>query len=400
VERTLETEQVNLFAPLESTTTYLMDNDGTILHTWESTYRPGNSVYLDQDGSIIRTGSVQSNRFTAGGAGGAVQRISWNGDLLWDYIYANDQHLQHHDIEILPDGHILMIAWELKSQQDCLAAGRNPELVTPKGLWLDSVIEIEPTGLNTGDIVWEWHLWDHLIQNNDTSKANFGQVADHPERVHFNFSRNNKEDWTHINSIDYNPALDQIVLSVHNFSEIWIIDHSTSMEESASHSGGIRGKGGDLLYRWGNPIAYEKGTGNDQKLFAQHDAEWIADGYPGAWHMLIFNNGTGRPGGGYSSVDELVLPLCDDGSYAPAGESAYEPDEAIWRYSADGPSFFASFISSSQRLLNGHTLICDGPAGHFFEVTEDGSTLWEYDAGESVFRVDRYALNLEKLNEP
>ena len=61
-------------------------------------------------------------------------------------------------------------------------------------------------------------------------------------------------------------TLDQIVLSNHNLSEIWIIDHSTTTLEAASHSGGNSGKGGDLLYRWGNPQAYDQGTGADQLL--------------------------------------------------------------------------------------------------------------------------------------
>ncbi|MGC8644373.1 MAG: hypothetical protein ACP5XB_31305, partial [Isosphaeraceae bacterium] len=59
--------------------------------------------------------------------------------------------------------------------------------------------------------------------------------------------------------------LDQILLSVHSFSEIWIIDHGTTTAEAATHKGGRSGKGGDLLYRWGNPQAYRAGTAADQQ---------------------------------------------------------------------------------------------------------------------------------------
>ena len=86
----------------------------------------------------------------------------------------------------------------------------------------------------------------------------------------------------HTNAVAYNAELDQIMLSIHAFSEVWIIDHGTTTEEAASHSGGKRGKGGDLLYRWGNPRAYRTGTNVDQRLFAQHNAHWIPEGLPGA----------------------------------------------------------------------------------------------------------------------
>src|SRR5262249_3692287 len=118
-------------------------------------------------------------------------------------------------------------------------------------------------------------------------------------------------DWTHVNAVSYNAKYDQVMISVREFNEIWILDHSTTTEQAASHTGGRSGKGGDLLYRWGNPRAYRAGSTGDQRLFAQHDAHWIPDGLPGAGHLLVFNNGGGRPDGNYSSVDEVELPTPD-----------------------------------------------------------------------------------------
>ena len=79
----------------------------------------------------------------------------------------------------------------------------------------------------------------------------------------------------HTNSIDYNEEFDQILISVRYFNEIWVIDHSTTTEEAAGHTGGNSGKGGDLLYRWGNP----KNIGREPRVInsslGQHDASWI-----------------------------------------------------------------------------------------------------------------------------
>jgi hypothetical protein len=203
-------------------------------------------------------------------------------------------------------------------------------------------------------------------------------VGAHPELIDINYG-SSTEDWLHCNSIDYNINLDQILISSKYFHEIWVIDHSTTTAEAASHTGGNSGKGGDLLYRWGNPCTYRAGTINDEMLFSQHDATWIEPGCPGAGNILIFNNGKNRPITKYSSIDEIVPPVDNNGIYYLAPDSAYGPMTPIWRYTAlPLTSFYADFLSGCQRLPDGNTLICDGPAGRFFEVTPEKETVWEY----------------------
>lgn len=386
-----------LFAPISSTTVYLIDNDGQVVHSWETSSRPGNSVYLLENGDLLHTGSSRSSQFNAGGGGGTVERYSWEGELLWSFEYAGDDYRLHHDVEIMPNGNVLMIAWEAKIPQEALEAGRDSTLLPEDNaaLWPDHVIEVDPI---TNDIVWEWHVWDHLVQDYDSGQANYGVVADHPELIDFNYVPGRVgSDWNHINSIDYNPELDQILLSVHNFSEIWIIDHSTTADEAAGHTGGNNDMGGDLLYRWGNPVAYDAGTANDQQLFLQHDAQWITSELPGEGNILIFNNGSPRERA-YSSVVEIVPPLNSDGGYSYT--DGFAPSTLIWEYVTDQPTdFFAERVSGAQRLPNGNTLICDGPDGYFFEVTPDGEIVWEYEVPSSdesqpvtVFRAERYSL--------
>ena len=79
-------------------------------------------------------------------------------------------------------------------------------------------------------------------------------VSEQPELIDLNFdNQDGHPDWLHSNSIDYNEELDQILLSVPHFDEVWIIDHSTSTEEAKGHIGGNSAKGGDLIFRWGKP---------------------------------------------------------------------------------------------------------------------------------------------------
>ena len=385
-------EGYTLFAPMGSRETYLIDNDGAVVHSWSSDYASGTSEYLLEDGTLVRTAKPQGPNqwFNAGGATGRVEQWSWGGDLLWEFEYSNGYHRLHHDIEVLPNGNVLMIAWEWVDGADAIAAGRDPSLLTDGELWPDHIIEIEPTGSSGGDIVWEWHAWDHLVQDYDSSKDSYGVVADHPELIDVNYvSGRESADWNHTNSIDYNSDLDQILLSVRSFNEIWVIDHSTTSEEAAGHTGGDLGMGGDLLYRWGNPQAYDTGTADDQVFFGQHDAEWIGDGIPGEDNILVFNNGTGRS---YSSVDEIDTPLAADGSYTIVAGQPYGPDDLTWSYTAEpATSFYADHISGSQRRANGNTLVTNGTGGTLFEVTISGEIVWEYDAGGQVFRADRYA---------
>ena len=435
-------EGYTLFAPLNSTTTYLVDLEGKLVHSWQSKYEPGQAVYLLEDGSVLRSAREPGNRhFGGGGIGGRVERIAPDGRLVWEFVYADEQHCQHHDIKPLPNGHVLLIAWEKKTRDEVIAAGRDPKQLTGDELWPDCVIEVEPQGASGGQVVWEWHAWDHLVQDVDASKQNYGVVAEHPELVDLNYRRTApretpaelerlrslgyvggataedeeeepegpprmpprpggpdiQADWCHTNSIDYNVSLDQIVLSVHTFNEIWVMDHATTTQEAAGHTGGRYGKGGDLLYRWGNPRAYGAGNAKDQTLFAQHDARWIPTGSPGGGHLIVFNNGPGRPGEPYSSVVEIAPPVDSAGKYCLEHGKAFGPSEASWEYTAANKTdFFSSHISGAERLPNGNTLICSGEQGRVFEVKADGKTVWEYinpyierngpDAGFDPFR--------------
>ncbi len=368
-----------LFAPNNATTTYLIDKCGKQVKSWASTYRPGQSCYILPDGNLLRSGNTNNTTFNAGGKGGVIEKINWSGNVVWSYTISTTTECQHHDIKALPNGNVLAIVWESKTNTQAIAQGRNPALTTTT-VWSEKIIEIQPIGLTGGNIVWEWHLWDHLVQDFDNTKPNFGIVASSPQLVNLNYSASSNttigQDWIHLNSIDYNPTLNQILLSSHSFDEVWIIDHSTTTAQAASHTGGNSTKGGDILYRWGNPQAYNNGSVANQKLFAQHNAYWIENGLPYQNQIMIFNNGNGRTGGNYSTV-EIINPPVSGFTYSTT--LPYLPTTTSWIYNAANTySFYAQNISGSQQLSNGNVLICNGPTGVFTEVSSTGTKLWEY----------------------
>ena len=365
-----------LFAPNNGKTTYLIDKCGQQIKTWTSKYKPGQSVYILPDGTLLHTGNASNTTFVAGGQGGIIEKIDWNGNVTWTYTISDATKCQHHDVKALPNGNVLIIAWESKTNTEAIAAGRTASLV-PAIVWSEQILEVKPNGATGGTIVWEWHLWDHIVQDTDPSKPNFGVVASSPKLIDINFNASaTNSDWIHLNSIDYNAALDQILVSAHNFDEIWIIDHSTTTSEAASHSGGKSGNGGDIIYRWGNPLAYAKGTTATQKLFGQHNAHWIESGLPYENKIMIFNNGVGRPGGNYSTV-EIISPPVSGFNYTQT--LPYLPTPTSWNYNNGNPrALYSMNISGTQQLPNGNVLICSGSSGTFTEVTSTGTQVWKY----------------------
>ena len=357
---------------------YLIDPLGRTARTWhiEDTLRDRtlrHAKLLDNGNLMVLTTNPH-----------AVSEIDRRGNVVWRF---ENRH-PHHDFLKMPNGNALLLLRGRKTREEAIAAGANPEFVHKSGLDYDYLLEVRPTPPTGGEVVWEWSAWDHLIQDFDPTKPNYGAVAEHPELIDINFllktlskrRQHAPRDWLHTNAIDYNPKLDQIMLSPRHFSELWIIDHSATTEETRGHSGGNSGMGGDLLYRWGNPRAYGQGDADDQRLFWQHHTQWIPPGLPGAGNILVFNNGNDFPGDerGYSSVDEIAPPV-DGYGYRRAPNSPYPPNALAWTYAAENAAdLYSPYASGTQRLPNGNTLVVDGDAGTILQVTPNGETAWKY----------------------
>lgn len=368
-----------LYSVGNSTNAYLIDTTSAVFNTWTfpSNARTGYSSYLLPGGDLVRTVSHSGNTFNGGGMTGQFQKYDFAGNLTWDFVYSTSTYCMHHDICPLPNGNVLLIVYESKTPAEATAAGCASAIT----IWSEKIVEVQQTGPTTGTIVWEWHLWDHLVQNHDPTKANYQtSILDHPELLDINYSV--QRDWIHMNGIDYNPMLEQIVVSSHNLDQWFVIDHSTTTAEAASHSGGNSGKGGDFLYRYGNPDSY--GAAGSTVLNVTHDSHWIPENCPNAGSIVGFNNrGISNT---QSSVDRIVPPL-NGYNYDITPGQAYLPLTYDERHACNG---YSSNMGNSQHLPNGNLLVCVATSGFIYEVDPAGNLLWSKTATGNVAQAFRY----------
>ena len=310
-----------------------------------------------------------------------LQKYDWDGLLLWTFIFEEGECLIHHEQVILPNGNILAICKETIIAEENIYF--NEDLV------IDKIIEIEPLDNDQANIIWEWHFYDHLIQDYDPNMLNYGIISENPQLFNIN-AYNSLGDFTHLNCVDFNAELNQIVFSSRALNEVFIIDHSTTTEEAKSHIGGIYGKGGDFLYRWGNPINYNRGDFGDQKLHAPHAVNWINSDYPGGGNILLFDN---EYDVSISAIIEFQPPILSNGLYSLDANEPFEPNEYTWINHSS--NYYSLSHSGAFRMPNGNTLITIFGVPPLYEINiieidENGVLQWEYLGSFITFRASKY----------
>jgi hypothetical protein len=373
-----------IYNPVYSRDVSLVDTNGQRVNTWHCSTTPGYTVYLMPDSTIWRPGAYPGASMRGGVYGGQIEQYDWDGNIIRSFLWSDQDHQQHHDIHPMPNGHILLLAWARKTQVEAQAMGR----VSISGeMWPEEIIEYDP---DADSAVWQWRVWDHMIQDVDPGKPNYGVVRDHPELVDINLGELFMYgDWIHANIVEHSPERDEIVFSSHFLNEIYVIDHSTTTAEAAGHTGGRHGRGGDILYRWGNPQNYGRGTADDQHFFTVHGANWIAPGLVGAGNIMVFNNGD-RPGSqnDHSSVEEITPPLDSNDHYHIHPDSAFGPAAPGWTYAA--PGFYSGHMSGAYRMPNGNTFITEAVSGRLSEVTYGGQVAWQLQTTQWNGRAIKY----------
>ncbi len=394
--------------------TYLIDMEGYVVNQWNI----GTNPRLLDNGNLLDASKSDPSGFSG------FTEVDWNGNTVWSYTENRSNYFPHHDWTRIFNKKLnayttLYIANKTVTKEQALAAGANPASSNYSSITVDAIVEVDMSG----NVVWEWWFFDHIIQDYDSTKPNYVEsgktIADYPNKININLTgKPLKKDWLHCNSIDYNENLGQIVInSVHG--EFYIIDHdNTFISNDPSGSIALAAtSAGDFLYRFGDPARYDQGeppsvladwtfstTGNKQ-IGGSHDVHWIRDSLPGAGNIQIFNNGEYLFERTSQSYIFEVNPYYDSnlvntGSYVNPPLAGYYTwkypnkdamkqdkfisNQVVWIYSSkNDQSFFSTIGGSEQRLPNGNTLICSDSQGHLFEVTYgDAGTepqmVWEY----------------------
>ncbi len=399
----VEPDELILYTPGNFTTTYLVDAGNQPVYQWASKYQAGQSAFLLDDGSILRPGSINEvapdNRFVTAyrkghndtfQIGGILERISKESEVMWSYESYDDDHAPHHVVTVMPSGNLLFPVWRYHTKDQALDLGRDPKHLTSGGLWIESLVELRPTE-DGGEIVWEWKAADHLVQDFDETKSNYGDLTEHPGKIDINYGKgfNIPEDFMHVNSAFYIEEHDQIVMSSYHYSELWVIDHSTTTDQAAGSTEGRYGKGGDLLYRWGNPAVYGHDDTDQLVLSAVHDPKWLSD----SRHFIMYDNNVGN---GNSMMVEIAPPIQPNGSYILKGD-VYGPSQPVL---AADLGVTATSVGTAQRMADGNTLSCDCTASEVIWLDPDGavistSPIWQNTTGDGdqtqVFRLVGYA---------
>ena len=308
---------------LQDDTMRLISHGGDVVHSWNLPYPLAGMATMASNGSLVYLGQLPewttnpSGQPGIGGIAGVVQRLSWDGQVLWTF---EDKYISH-DFTELPDGTIATLKMAaLPTEFATRVPGGIPNSEQNDTMWEDEIVEIDPT-TKAEQVVFD--------------PARVWEPEDHPLPDFMP-----RSEWTHANSITYtesDPITHQeaYLVSFRDLNTIVLVARET----------------GQVIWSYGGLWVLDQ----------QHDATLLPNG-----HVLLFDNGQylrGRPSA--STIIEID----------PA------TDKVVWSYGGYGPAgtkFYSALTGGAQRLANGNTLITLGLSGQLIEITPDASIVWDY----------------------
>ena len=120
--------------------TYLIDNCGQVIKQWTSAFNSGKSVYLLENGNLLRASAGPNpGNIAIPGIGGRIELFDWEGNVLWEYVYSDLNASQHHDIYPMPNGNILVLGASILTDTEAIQLGRKPSNLTSNQLYNENI---------------------------------------------------------------------------------------------------------------------------------------------------------------------------------------------------------------------------------------------------------------------
>lgn len=249
-----------------------------------------------------------------------------------------DTHTMHHDIQELPNGHLLSLSTSMIPAPNYPTSERDPKAPpADTSVIVDKVNEFD----RQGTIVREWFLDDMI----DSYRIAYDSLTPFWDLVYHEQS-NTTKDWSHANALVYSESDDAIIVSLRNQDALIKFRRET----------------GSLVWILGTPANWKspwkeyllKAPADMPWFFHQHAPKVLSDG-----RILLFDNGNFR-----ASPPDNKLPAKDNHSRVVE----YRIDEAqgtveqTWAYG--GPEteiFYSPFLGDADALpKTGNVLITDG----------------------------------------
>jgi hypothetical protein len=304
----------------------LIDMNGNVVHTWKVPPFFNKRCRLLPNGNLVYVGPNKT-----------IYEYDWDGKEVWTHEGIGSVN----DMRILPNNNRLLIAHEPIPEE--FQKQVNDVEIAPWWELRKRGSEEKQLGADLyevnleGDIVWEWHAYNHLDLNKFSPATPEG-------------------DWLHVNSVaplpenkwydngDERFRPGNILLNARNINIVYIIDKKTKK------------------IVWEGTHSYKGGMAHC------HEPEMIEKGLPGAGNIILFDNGLftrHRTHTGQTFIIELNPVI----------------QEIVWIYETKGYAnikFFSKTMGTQKRLPNGNTYIAEDNTGRLFQVKQDGEIVWEY----------------------
>ncbi len=284
----------------------------------------------------------------------------------------------HHDVVELPNGNLLGLSIERRTVDEYPTSEERLRPLAPADVVGDVIVEFAPDG----SLVHEWSLLDRL------SPQRIGYDSVEGDFWHGYFGGDEVRDWSHANSVWYDAARDEVVVSLRHQDAVVALAHAT----------------GDVAWIvapddwWPAPLAdrlLRPATPDLLVPFHQHAAQIGPDG-----HLLLFDNGNRR-------ASALFPPLPPGEVWTRGAELVLDHAAGTWSLAWEGgpvpPRFSGSMGDVDPLPRTGNRLVTFGnvkeptlPGVGVYEMTGGAGSevLWalEFPQGDGLgtFRAERF----------